>query len=223
MTRNRKILLIVFIVVSVFGMWARHYNEQQKRRKMEETLRSLATFQSAERARALLGPETAPTPDDRVDEPRDMFDSTLPDELLEQVKQNVGQDFKLMELVIDEDSLEARVSTDGATVQQYERKKDRSTVQGPAEVKIIGDGKLADSLYDPKLVNLSLVPKLAKEAAERAAIPGGKAETARFNYPFIRYKGEGPEWSFVVYGGEGDQRQHKFVVFDAKGKFKKMF
>lgn len=222
MTRNRKILLVVFIVVSIAGMWARHYNEKQKRRKMEETLRSLATYQSAERAKALL-PAAAPTPDDRVEEPRDMFDSTLPDELLEQVKQKVGQDFKLMELVVDADRLDARVSTDGATVQQYERRKDRSTVEGPAEVKIIGDGKLGDSLYDPKLVNLSLVPKLAKEAAERAGLPGGKVETARFNYPFIRYKGEGPEWNFVVYANGGDGPESKFVVFDAKGKFKKTF
>jgi len=222
LTRNRKILLIVFIVVSVLGMWGRHSYEQQKRRKMEDTLRSLATYQSAERAKALL-PATAPTPDDRVDEPRDMFDSTLPDELLEQVRQKVGQDFKLMELVVDENSLDAKVSTDGATVQYYQRPKDRKTVEGPAEVKLIGDGKLGDSLYDPKLVNLSLIPKLAKEAAERAGIPGGKAETARFNYAFMRYKGESPEWSIVVYGGEGDQRQHKFVLFDAKGKFKRMF
>ncbi|HEV2863132.1 MAG TPA: hypothetical protein VGX48_19100 [Pyrinomonadaceae bacterium] len=222
MTRNRKILLVVFIVVSVFGMWARYYNEKQRRLKMEDTLRSLATYQSAERAKALL-PAPAPTPDDRVDEPRDMFDSTLPDELLEHVRQKVGQDFKLMELVVDEDSLDVKVSTDGASVQSYQRPKDRKTVEGPAEVKLIGDGKLGDSLYDPKLVNLSLIPKLAKEAAERAALPNGKVETARFNYPFIRYKGEGPEWNFVVYANGGDGPESKFVVFDAKGKFKKTF
>lgn len=222
MSRNRKILLVVFIAVSVFGMWARHAYEKQKRRKMEDTLRSLATYQSAERARALL-PTTAPTPDDRVEEPRDMFDSALPDELLEQVRQKVGKEFKLMELVLDEKSLQARVSTDGTTVQHYERPKDHSTVQGPAEVKIIGDGKLDDSLYDPKLVNLSLVPKLVKDAAERAGVPAGKVETVRFNYPFIRYKGESPEWTLYVAGGEGDQRQSKFVVFDAKGKFKRVF
>lgn len=222
MSRNRKILLILFIVGTVASMWARHSYEQQKRRKMEETLRSLATYQSAERAKSLL-PASAPTPDDRVEEPRDMFDSELPQELLEQVTQKVGGDFKLMELAVTDRGLQANVSTDGATVQQYERRKDRSTVEGPAEVKIIGDGKLGDSLYDPKLVNLSLVPKLAKEAAERAAIPGGKAETARFNYPFIRYKGEGPEWNFVVYANGGDGPESKFVVFDAKGKFKKTF
>ncbi|HYE02227.1 MAG TPA: hypothetical protein VD963_03220, partial [Phycisphaerales bacterium] len=181
-------MLISFIAVSVFGMWARHSYEQQKRRKMEETLRSLATYQSAERAKALL-PTAAPTPDDRVEEPRHMFDSTLPEELLGQVRQKVGDDFKLMELVLDEDKLQVNVSTDGATVHRYKRPKDRKTVEGPAEVRLIGDGKLADSLYDPKLINFSLVPKLVKEAAERAALPAGKVETVRFNYPFIRYKG----------------------------------
>lgn len=222
MSRNRKIILILFIVASVGSMWARHSYEQQKRRKMEDTLRSLATYQSGERANSLL-PAAAPTPDDRVEEPRDMFDSELPQELLEQVTQKVGADFKLMELYVTDRGLQANVSTDGATVQQYERPKDRKTVEGPAEVRIVGDGKLADSLFDPKLVNLSLVPKLAKEAAERASVPGGKVETARFHYPFIRYRGEGPEWTLYVAGGEGDARQSKFVTFDAKGKFKKVF
>lgn len=222
MSRNRKILLILFIVASVGSMWARHSYEQQKRRKMEDTLRSLATYQSAERAKALL-PTSAPTPDDRVEEPRDMFDSELPQELLEQLTQKVGKDFKLMELYVTARGLQANVSTDGATVHQYERPKDRKTVEGPAEVRIVGDGKLADSLFDPKLVNLSLVPKLAREAAERAGVPGGKVETARFHYPFIRYRGEGPEWTLYVAGGEGDARQSKFVTFDAKGKFKKVF
>ncbi len=222
MSRNRKILLILFIVGTVGSMWARHSYEQQKRRKMEETLRSLATYQSAERAKALL-PASAPTPDDRVEEPRDMFDSELPQELLEQVTQKVGKEFKLTELSVTDRGLQANVSTDGATVHQYERRKDRKAVEGPAEVRIVGDGKLADSLFDPKLVNLSLVPKLAKEAAERAGVPGGKVETARFQYPFIRYRGEGPEWTLYVAGGEGDARQSKFVVFDAKGKFKRVF
>jgi hypothetical protein len=222
LSRNRKILLILFIVGTVGSMWARHSYEQQKRRKMEETLRSLATYQSAERAKALL-PASAPTPDDRVEEPRDMFDSELPQELLEQVTQKVGKEFKLTELSVTDRGLQANVSTDGATVHQYERRKDRKAVEGPAEVRIVGDGKLADSLFDPKLVNLSLVPKLAKEAAERAGVPGGKVETARFQYPFIRYRGEGPEWTLYVAGGEGDARQSKFVVFDAKGKFKRVF
>jgi len=222
LSRHWKILLILFIVGTVGSMWARYSYEQQKRRKMEETLRSLATYQSAERAKSLL-PPSAPTPDDRVEEPRDMFDSELPQELLEQVTQKVGKDFKLMELAVTGRGLQANVSTDGATVQQYERPKDRKTVEGPAEVRIVGDGKLTDSLFDPKIVNLSLVPKLAKEAAERAGVPGGKVETARFQYPFIRYRGEGPEWTLYVAGGEGDARQSKFVVFDSKGKFKRVF
>jgi len=220
LSRNRKIILVLFIVASVGSMWARYSYEQQKRRKMEETLRSLSLNNPS---RASLLPTPEPTPDDRVEEPRDMFASELPQELLGQLTQKVGNEFKLMELVVDEKSLQAKLSTDGATVQQYARPKDRKNVEGPAEVRIVGDGKLGDSLYDPKLVNLSLVPKLAREAAERAALPGGKVETARFNYPFIRYRGEGPEWTFVVYGTEGDKPVSKFVVFDAKGKFKKVF
>ena len=43
MSRNRKVLPIVFIAVSVAGMWARHSYEKSKRLKMENTMRSLAT------------------------------------------------------------------------------------------------------------------------------------------------------------------------------------
>jgi hypothetical protein len=220
LSRKRKIILVLFIVCGALSMWARHSYEQQKRRRMEETLRRLSMHNQP--GLGLL-PTPEPTPDDRVEEPRDMFDSTLPQELLEQLTQKVGKDFKLMEVYVSERSLQANVSTDGATVQRYERPKDRKTVEGPAEVKLIGDGKLEDNLFDPRLVDLSLLPRLAKEAAERAAIPGGKAESARFNYPSIRYKGQGPEWSLIVWGGEGEARQHKFVVFDAKGKFKQVF
>jgi hypothetical protein len=46
----------------------------------------------------------------------------------------------------------------------------------------------------------------------------------RINFPFIRYEGEGPEWSASVETGKpGENWQSKHVTFDAKGKFKKVF
>jgi hypothetical protein len=219
--RKRKIWAAIFIVVSILGFWARYAYEKAEKRKREALFRSLATYQTE---RSSLAPTPVPTPDDRVEEPRDMFDSELPQEQFEQIKQTVGGDFKLMEVSISDRGLTANVSADSASVKQYERRKDRKSVEGPRDVRIIGgSGDLSDSLYDISIVNFSLVPKLSKEAVERAGIPGAKVETARFTYSIVRYKGESPEWSFYVSGGEGDAREHKFVLFDSKGKFKRVF
>jgi hypothetical protein len=45
-----------------------------------------------------------------------------------------------------------------------------------------------------------------------------------FKLPFIRYVGEGPEWSVMVEAGKpGENWQNKHVTFDAKGKLKKVY
>lgn len=222
MSRKKIIAVVVLVVSGGLSMWANYAYEKAQQSKREALLRSLATYNTP----SSLMPASAPTPDERVDEPRDMFDSELPQELLEQIKQKVGGDFKLMELRVSGSGLQANVSTDASTVQQYERDKTKKTVDGPRAVRIVGgDGKIDDSLYDPSAANLSLIPKLAKEARERAAavVPDAKVESATFAYAFLRYEGETPEWSFYVAGGEGEGRQSKFVTFDAKGKFKRMF
>jgi hypothetical protein len=90
-------------------------------------------------------------------------------------------------------------------------------------VKLIGSGKLSDSLYDPKELDLSLIPQLARDARERSGLADGQIRSATFEYPYFRGRGEGPAWTLYVEQGEGDARQYKNVVFDAKGKFKKVF
>ncbi|HEY9284676.1 MAG TPA: hypothetical protein VIP46_14565 [Pyrinomonadaceae bacterium] len=223
MSRNRKILLIAFIAVSVAGMWARHSYEKSKRLKMENTLRSLATS-FRENERAAEEKRAAEARANYVEETRDMFDSALPQESLDLIRQKVGQDFRLLEVWIHDKGVTAKLTTDGKTVNEYRRWTNRKNVDDPVPVRITGDGKIEDVLLKPGDVDLSLVPKLAKEAKERAALPDSKVSSLRFNYSFIRYAGEGPEWSALVETGKpGENWQSKHVTFDAKGKFKKVF
>ncbi len=223
MSRNRKIILILFIVAAVGSMWARHSYEQSKRLKMENTLRSLAaSFRENERAAEER--RAAEARANHVEETRDMFDSALPQESLDLIRQKVGQDFRLLEVWIHDKGVTAKLTTDGKTVSEYRRWANRKDVQGPAPVRIAGGGKLEDVLLKPGDVDLSLVPRLAKEAKEHAALPDSKVSSLRINFPFIRYEGEGPEWSASVETGRpGENWQSKHVTFDAKGKFKRVF
>ena len=222
MSRNRKILLIVFIVVSVAGMWARHSYEKSKRLKMENTLRSLAASMR-ESERAAEEKRAAEARANYVEETRDIFDSTLPQESLDQIRQKVGQDFRLLEVAVLSSGVWLKLTTDGKTVSEYRRWKNRRDIEGPLPVRVTGDGKLEDVLLKPSDVDLSLVPRLAREAKERAALPDSKVDSLRINFPFIRYEGEGPEWTASVETGKpGENWQHKYVTFDAKGKFKKV-
>lgn len=215
--KARRIFAAVFIVVSLVGMWLRYQHSQEEKRKREDMLRSLANFsRQAERERYEIKPEEI------VSEPRDMFDSTLPQEYLEQIRQAVGQDFKLLEIYFHEKMVNAKVSTDGQSAKEYRRFKDRKTVEGPIDVNLVGGGKLEENLFKPGDVNISLIPKLAKEAKERAALPESKVTSATFNYPFIRYEGEGPEWSVTVEKEKDGKWEHRYVTFDPKGKFKKV-
>jgi hypothetical protein len=222
MSRNRKVLLIVFIAVSVGGMWARHAYQKAEQRKRERMLASLAeSFRKGEREKEEK--RAAEARANFVEEPRDMFDSALPQESLEQIRQKVGQDFRLLEVVVLDSGVWAKLTTDGKTVSEYRRWKNRREIEGPLPVQITGDGKLEDVLLKTSDVDLSLVPRLAKEAKERAALPDSKVDSLRLNFPFIRYVGEGPEWTASVETGKpGENWQHKYVTFDTKGKFKKV-
>lgn len=217
MSRKKLIMAGALVVAGVLSMWARHEADKAERRKREAVLRSLSTHVSGTRA------TQAPTPDDTIDEPREMFDSTLPQESLESIRQAVGQDFKLLELYVHEQGLMAKVSTDGQSVKEYRRWKNRKNVDGPEDVRLVGDGKLEENLLKPDAVDFSLLAKIAKEAKERAALPDSKVSSARFKYPFLMYKVDGPEWSLMVETGSGDSWQHKSVVFDSKGKFKRLY
>lgn len=219
MSRNRKILLVVFIVVSLFGMWARYANQQREKRKREELFRQL----SLNRPRPSESSAPAEPPAPKPVDPRPVLDSTLPQETLDLVRQKVGRDFRLMEVSFGETLITYTLSTDGAAVQQYQVDKDTKEVTGPAPVNIIGGGSVADSLFDPKLADLSLIPRLAREAVERAGLPEGHADRVSFRYAGLRYAGEKPEWTVAVYSGSGESLQSKLVQFDEKGKFKRAF
>lgn len=216
MNKKKLISVAVFIAVSVAGMWARYAHQKSEQRKREALFRQLSTYSTSPAAAPSAEP---PAPA----EPRSVLDSTLPQEMFDLLRQQVGADFKLMEMRLHEDLNTFTLSTDGKTVQQYRVDKNSKKVTGPSPVNVIGDNPLADSLFDQKVVDLSLVPRLAKEAAERAALPGGKAESVSISYPIIYTKGEGPEWTVYVGSGEGETRQSKFVRFDTKGKFKDVF
>lgn len=223
MSRNRKVLLIVFIAVSVAGMWARHAYQKAEQRKRERLFATLAeSFRKGEREKEEK--RAAEARANYVEETRDIFDSALPQESLEQIRQKVGQDFRLLEVWLHDKGVMAKLTTDGKTVSEYRRWTHRRDAEGPAPVQITGDGKLEDVLLKPADVDLSLVPRLAKEAKERAALPDSKVSSLRLNYSFIRYEGEGPEWTAMVETGKpGENWQNKHVTFDAKGKFKRVF
>jgi hypothetical protein len=208
---------VLFIVASVFGMWARYSYQQAEKRKREDLFRRLSMHN-------MKPAETTPSAEPVPEETRDMFDSTLPQESLEQIKQAVGQDFQLMELWFHDKGVAAKVSTDGQSVKEYRRWLHKKDIDGPVPVQLIGDGKIEDNLMKLGEADLSLIPKLAKEAKERAALPDSTVSSLRFHYPFIRYKGEGPEWTVMVETGKpGENWQNKHITFDAKGKLKKVF
>ncbi len=217
MSKKRTILLVAFIVVSVLGMWGRYASQQAEKRKREELFRRLSTHSQLGSAAPAVPATPTPVPD-----PRSMFDSTLPQESLDLIGQKVGRDFKLMQLHFGDTLTTFKVSADGETVQQYMFMKDGARVEGPQPVQLIGGGKLADSLYDPKDADLSLIPKLAREAVERAGLPGATVSSVSFSYSIIRYAGEGPDWTdFVESADVGKDWHSKHVTFDTKGKFQR--
>ena len=132
----------------------------------------------------------------------------------------VGGDFKLMELRFADELVSAVVSTDGQSAHEYTLYRGRKKVEGPQAVNLIGDNSLAESLYELKQADLTLMPKLAKEALVHAGIEGAQVTSMSFSYSIIRYKGETPEWTVTVERGSPPEWEHKFVTFDAKGKFK---
>ncbi len=219
MFKQRKILLVGFIVLSVIGMVVRHYHQKSERERMERTLETLARVQREQR----LNPTPVPTPADAFEETLDLFTSERPREALDAIRQAVGRDFKLMELRFSEELTKALVSTDGQGVQQFLLARGRKQAEGPSPVNLIGDNPLADSLYDQKEVDLALIPKLAQDALARSGIEGGRVMNVSFAYQSLRYKGESPVWTVYVERGTPPDWEHKFVNYDAKGKFKNIF
>jgi hypothetical protein len=220
--RKRRVLLVVFVVVSVAGMWARYAYQKSERERMERLIRDLSRSQREQELRRLY-PTPTPTPADAFAETRDMFASERPREALDSIRQAVGKDFKLMELRFSDELTKALVSTDGATVQEFLLARGRKQAEGPTPANLVGDNPLADSLYEQKAADLDLIPKLARDAVARAGIEGGRVTNASFAYPLVRYKGESPVWTLMVERGTPPDWEHKFVTYDAKGKFKDLF
>ncbi len=200
-------------------MVARHYHQKSERQRMERTLETLARVQREQ----WLNPTPMPTPADAFEETRDLFTSERPREALDAIRQAAGSDFKLMELRFSDLLTKALVSTDGQSVQQFLLSRGRKQPEGPSPVNLIGDNPLAHSLYDQKEVNLDLIPKLAEDAVARSGIEGGRVTSVSFAYQSFRYKGESPLWTVVVERGNPPDWEHKFVNYDAKGKFKNLF
>ncbi|HEX8853818.1 MAG TPA: hypothetical protein VF754_10045 [Pyrinomonadaceae bacterium] len=221
MDRKRKILIVLMIAGFVFSAIARYQYQKYEQRKRERLFESLAMHRQTPLADAASTPQA--TPEETIEEPRAMFDSTLPEESFELIKQAVGKDFKLMALTISETSVSARISTDSEKVEAYEREKNKKTVEGPQSVNLIGSGKLEDSLFKPSEVKFELIPKLVKEALEKAQLPDSKVDNVRFSYPGLRYQNESPEWTVLVTRGRGEGYEWKHVTFHSNGKFKNMF
>jgi hypothetical protein len=217
--KSRKVLLVVFIVVSLAGMVARYYHQKSERLRMERTIETLARAQREQ----WLNPTPTPTPADAFEETRDPFTSERPREALDAVRQAVGRDFKLMELRFSNEMTKALVSTDGLSVQQFVLARGRKQPDGPSPVNLVGDNPLADSLYEQKEVDLGLIPKLVQDALGRAGIEGAHVTNVSFAYQSIRYKGESPVWTVFVERGTPPDWEHKFINYDAKGKFKNLF
>lgn len=222
MSKQRKFLLVGFIVLSVIGMVARYYHQKSERERMERLINDLARVQREQEMQRLY-PTPTPTPADAYEETRDMFASDLPRESFEAIRQAAGQDFKLMELRFGDERTTATLSTDGQSVQQFALRRGRKQAEGPSPVKLIGDNPLADSLYDQKAVDLELIPKLAQDALARSGIEGGRVTSVSFAYQALRYKGESPVWTVYVERGTPPDWEHKFVNYDAKGRFKNIF
>ena len=222
MSKQRKALLIGFIFLSVIGLVARHYHQKSERERMERLISDLARVQREQEMQRLY-PTPTPTPADAFEETRDMFASELPRESLEAIRQAAGPDFKLMELRFGDERTTATLSTDGKTVQQFTLRRGRKQAEGPSPVNLIGDNPLADSLYEQKAVDLDLIPKLAQDAVARSGIEGGRVTSVSYSHEAIRYKGESPVWTVYVERGTPPDWQHKFVKYDAQGKFKNAF
>lgn len=222
MSGNRKVLLVVFIVASVAGMWARYAHQKYERERMERLISDLSRMQREQEMQRLY-PTPTPTPADAFEETRDPFSGERPRESFEAIRQAVGRDFKLMELRFADERANALVSTDGKGVEQYTVTRGRKVAEGPSAVNVVGDNPLADSLYEQKAVDLDLMQKLAQDALARAGIEGGRVTSAKLAYEYVRYKGEPPVWTFVVERGTPPDWAHKFVTYDAKGKFKSVF
>jgi hypothetical protein len=220
--KQRKVILVAFIVLSVIGMVARHYNQKAERERMERMISDLARVQREQEMQRLYPPPT-PTPADAYEETRDMFASDLPRESLEAIRRAAGQDFKLMELRFGDTRTTATLSTDGQSVQQFTLHRGRKQAEGPSPVNLVGDNPLADSLYEQKAADLELIPKLAQDAVARSGIEGGRVTSVSFAYQIVRYKGESPVWTVYVERGTPPDWQHKFATYDAKGKFKNLF
>ncbi|HEV2706080.1 MAG TPA: hypothetical protein VGV59_09155 [Pyrinomonadaceae bacterium] len=222
MDRKRKILIVLMIAGFIFSAIARHQYQKYEQRKRERLFESLAMHRQAPPSYASNTP--AATPEETIEEPREMFDSTLPEESFKLIAEHIGKDFKLMGLVITERSVRANISTDSEKVEAYEREKNKKTVSGPQPVNVIGGGgKLEDSLFKPSEVKFELIPKLAKEALEKAQLSDAKVDNVRFSYPGIRYEGESPEWTVLVRRGQGETFEWKHVRFSSNGKLKDIF
>jgi hypothetical protein len=222
LSKQRKLLLIGFIVLSLIGIAARYYHQKSERERMERLISDLSRMQREQQSQRLY-PTPTPTPADVYEETRDMFASELPHESLEAIRQAAGPDFKLMDLRFGDERTTVTLSTDGKNVQQFTLQRGRKQAEGPSPVNLIGDNPLADSLYEQKAVDLALIPKLAQDAVARAGIEGGRVTSVSFSYEAIRYKGESPVWTVYVERGTPPDWQHKFVTYDAKGKFKRAF
>jgi hypothetical protein len=221
MDRKRKILIVLMIAGFVISAIARYQYQKYEQRKRERLFESLAWHRQSSPPYAATSP--TPTPEETIEEPRQMFDSTLPEESFKLIEQHIGKDFKLMSLVITETRVSANVSTDSEKVESYERQKNKKTVEGPGSVNVIGGGKLEDSLFKPSEIKFDLIPKLTQEALERAQLPDSKVDTVRFSYAGLRYANESPEWTVTVTRGQGKDYQWKHVTFHSNGKFKNMF
>lgn len=214
MGKKRIFLIILFLVVSIGGMWARYSYQRNEQLKREKMLRDLSTYNQPK--------PPLPTPEPTVNETRNMFDSELPQESYELIKQAVGKDFKLMELSLSESSVSAIVSTDDKTVSSYWRAVYTLKVDGPGKVNLIGDGKVEESIFSAKDLDLSIIPKITKDALERVKLPEGKISGARYSYPYFRTKADPPEWSVNIISDKDGNFESKHVLYDAKGKFKKV-
>lgn len=222
MDRKRKIYLAIFIVAGIASMWARYWHQKSERQEMEDRIRSLAQYEREHPIlpSALASATPSASPEETVEETRDMFTSDLPRDYMGAIRQAVGADFKVMNLVFDDRYAKATVSTDGKSVKEFTLWRGKKNVEGPSDVNLIGDNPLADSLFELKTADLSLIPKLVREAVERSGIKDGRVTSASFAYPLIYNKGESPEWTIMVERGSPPDWEHKFVTFDAKGRFK---
>lgn len=203
-------------------MVARYYHQKSERERMERTLSDLARLQREQATQRLYPPPT-PTPADAFEETRDLASGERLRESLDAVRQAAGQDFRLMELRFAEERTAVNLSTDGKTVQRYVVQRGRRQAEGPSPVNLIGDNPLDDSLYEQKAVDLEIVPKLVQDAVARSGIEGGRVTSVSFAYQALRYEGESPVWTVYVERGTPPDWQHKFVTYDAKGKFKTVF